>query len=53
VRASSTLSGIYKVSGSRNIGNIGGNSSRIETFTLSGASPRDVVFISRSENLQS
>lgn len=36
-----------------NVGNVGGNSSRIETFTVSGASPGDVVFVSPSENLQS
>ncbi len=53
IGSSSTLSGIYKTSISRNIGNIGGNSSRIETFTVSGASPGDVVFVSPSENLQS
>ncbi|WP_299886408.1 hypothetical protein [uncultured Lacinutrix sp.] len=53
IGSSSTLSGIYKVSVSRNVGNIGGNSSRIETFTVTGASPGDVVFVSPSENLQS
>lgn len=53
VGSSTTLSGIYKVGVSRNIGNIGGNSSRIETFTVTGASQGDVVFVSPSKNLQS
>lgn len=53
VGSSSTITGIYKTSVNRNVGNVGGNSSRIETFTVTGASPGDVVFVSPSENLQS
>lgn len=48
-----TLSGIYKTFITRNVGNVGGNSSRIETFTINGVNPGDVVFVSPSENLQS
>ncbi|MEM6720866.1 MAG: hypothetical protein AAF611_16160 [Bacteroidota bacterium] len=48
-----TLSGIYKTFINRNVGNVGGNSSRIETFTINGVNPGDVVFVSPSENLQS
>lgn len=53
IGSSSNLTGIYKASINRNVGNVGGNSSRIETFTVTGANPGDVVFVSPSENLQS
>ncbi|MEM6721697.1 MAG: hypothetical protein AAF611_20380 [Bacteroidota bacterium] len=48
-----TLSSIFKISLNRNVGNVGGNSSRIETFTITGVNPGDVVFMSPSESLQS
>ncbi len=53
IGSSSTLNGIYKVAIVRNVGNVGGNNSRIEVFTINGASPGDVVFVSPSENLNS
>ena len=49
----SAISGIIKHSESRNIGNISGNSSQIETFTVSGASTDGVVYVSTSGQLQS
>ena len=51
VGSGSTLSGIYKVAIFKNVGNVSGNNGRIETFTVNGASPGDVVFVSPSENL--
>ncbi|AXG71657.1 hypothetical protein KORDIASMS9_03914 [Kordia sp. SMS9] len=51
IGSSSTLSGIYKASIFKNVGSVSGNSSRIETFTINGVSPGDVVFVSPSENL--
>ncbi len=53
VGAGTTISGIYSTRLGRNIGSVNGNSSRVENFTLNGASPGDVVSVSPSEDLNS
>ncbi len=53
IGSSSTLNGIYKAAIVRNVGNVNGNDSRVEVFTINGASPGDAVFVSPSENLNS
>lgn len=53
VGSGSALNDIIKVTVNKNVGSISGNSSKVETFTVSGATTSGVVYVSVNGQLQS